>query len=492
MTFTYTFELVPARASRGRALDEILKFAKEAARDGVLSALSITDNAGGHPALSPTALGREIKDLGITPIIHFSCKDKNRNLIESQLFELDRHGLRHLLVLTGDYPRYGYNGIPKPVFDIDSVVVLQMITQMKAGYSLDPRAPCGGTRLPPMSFHPGCVVSPFKVLEGELMGQYIKLKRKIESGAQYVITQMGYDARKFQELIFFLRDEGLEIPVFGTVFLPTPALARAIHKGIVPGCTIPDDLLPRMESWQQGAAKRERLRFGARLMAILKGLGYSGAHISGPGLEHSDVQWMIEHAEKIGERWWDFLGEFLFSGHRQYFLYEKDEKTGLNSRKRAIHTKQALGFLDYLSYRFSLLCHEAFFEEGKGLYGPASAAFRGLSRAGLQGFLTFLEEAIKGPLYGCQMCGNCVLSEFAFLCPQSQCAKGLLNGPCGGSNQGWCEVWPGKRRCFYVRIFERLSALGQECEFMSRAIPPRDWEEWKSSSWQKVFSKKKS
>ena len=492
MTFSYTFELVPARASRGRALDEILRFAMEAAQEGLLSALSITDNAGGHPALSPTALGREIRELGITPIIHFSCKDKNRNLIESQLFELDRHGLRHLLVLTGDYPRYGYHGIPKPVFDIDSVIVLQMITQMKQGYSLDPRAPGGGMKLPPMDFHAGCVVSPFKVLQGELMGQYLKLKRKIESGARFVITQMGYDARKFQELIFFLEEEGLKIPVYGTVFLPTPALARAMHKGVVPGCTIPEDLLPKMVSWKHDTGKRERLIFGARLMAILKGLGYSGVHISGPGLEYSDIQWMIEHAEKIGEGWRDHLNDFLFPGHSYYFLYERNEKTGLNRRKKTNETKESVGLMEQLSYRFGILCHELFFEEGKWLYGPASASWRGLSKIGFQGLLTFFEEAIKGPLYGCQMCGNCVLSEFAFLCPQSQCAKGLLNGPCGGSNEGWCEVWPGKRRCFYVRIFERLSAIGRQCFFMSKVIPPRDWNEWKSSSWQKVFTKKKS
>jgi len=92
--FVITFELVPARASKGMAIDEILRFAGEAAAGGLISALSITDNAGGHPALTPRALGSEIKALGIDPIIHFSCKDKNRNLVESQLFVLDR-SLRH-------------------------------------------------------------------------------------------------------------------------------------------------------------------------------------------------------------------------------------------------------------------------------------------------------------------------------------------------------------------------------------------------------------
>jgi len=55
-SFVVTFELVPARASKGKAIDEILRFAREAADDGLISALSITDNAGGHPALTPRAL----------------------------------------------------------------------------------------------------------------------------------------------------------------------------------------------------------------------------------------------------------------------------------------------------------------------------------------------------------------------------------------------------------------------------------------------------
>lgn len=489
--FTYTFELVPARASRGKALDEILAFARAAAQDGRLEALSITDNAGGHPALSPTALGREIKALGITPIIHFSCKDKNRNLIESQLFELDRHGLWELLVLTGDYPRYGFKGIPKPVFDIDSVVVLQMITQMKNGYALNPQAPGGGTTLPPMAFRPGCVVSPFKRYEGELVGQYLKLKRKIDAGAEFVITQMGYDARKFQELLFFLEDNGCEVPVYGTVFLPTPGLAQAITKGVVPGCVIPDALLPRMNAWRSGE-KRERLEFGARLIAVLRGLGYSGVHISGPKLPYEDVAWMIERAEAIHKNWWDYVEEFNFPGLWDFYLYEKDTHTPLNSREKTRRKHTSLGLMEYLGYRTSSLVHELFFEKGKGLSRPFKALLMGIKRAGMEEAIVFTEEALKAPLFGCQMCGHCVLSEFAYLCPQSQCAKGLLNGPCGGSRDGWCEVWPGKKRCFYVRVYERLKALGHECEFLRRALPPRDWQDWKGSSWLKAFSEKNS
>lgn len=85
------------------------------------------------------------------------------------------------------------------------------------------------------------------------------------------------------------------------------------------------------------------------------------------------------------------------------------------------------------------------------------------------------------------MCGDCILSETAFLCPQSQCAKYLLNGPCGGSIDGWCEVYPGVKRCVYVRAYERLKSFNEEESLKYNIIPPRDWYLNRKSSWINYF-----
>jgi methylenetetrahydrofolate reductase (NADPH) len=77
--FVYTLELVPGRGARGKVLEETMRMAEKAIQGGKIHALSITDNAGGHPALFPNVLGREICGMGMNPIIHFTCKDKNRN-----------------------------------------------------------------------------------------------------------------------------------------------------------------------------------------------------------------------------------------------------------------------------------------------------------------------------------------------------------------------------------------------------------------------------
>lgn len=153
--FVYTLELVPGRGSRGKTQDEILRLAEQVARTRLVHALSVTDNPGGHPALSPDVIGLEISRLGIDPIIHFTCKDKNRNQIESILYSLDRVGISNLLLMTGDFPLYGFEGEAKPVYDLDSVQLLRFINKMNEGLEIDGKAPGGGVRLPATHFFQG-------------------------------------------------------------------------------------------------------------------------------------------------------------------------------------------------------------------------------------------------------------------------------------------------------------------------------------------------
>ncbi len=477
--FVYTFELVPARASRGRAIEHILEFARAAAADGLLSGVSITDNAGGHPALFPSTLGQEIRRLGLEAVIHFSCKDRNRNTIESQLLELDRAGLHNLLVLTGDYPRAGYFGNAKPVFDLDSVQALDFISRMNLGEA----------REHPFSFFPGCVVSPFKGLEAELVQQYAKLKKKIAAGARFVISQMGYDARKFHELKQFMDQEGLDLPLLGTVLLPDVRLARILHRGVVPGCVMPGRLLERYEKEYRRSEERGhrfRLEQGAKLVAILMGLGYDGAHISGPGLSYPDVSRVIRLAKELAPRWRSLVPEFLFPEEWGWWLFQEGE-LGLNGPERnPVTTGRSLGAGELIHLGGSRIIHWLAFEPGRGFHPIIARLAPSVGRGRMERAITWFEYWIKGQLYGCRHCGDCTLGHFAFLCPQSQCAKFLLNGPCGGSRDGWCEVWPGRRRCFYVRVYSRLSRPGRE-RFLEQLLPPRDWRLYDTASWLNFY-----
>ena len=180
------------RGSRGKSQEQVLRFAEEAAKGGLVHGLSVTDNPGGHPTLAPDVIGEEICKLGIDPIVHFTCKDKNRNQIESILYALDRIGVHNLLVMTGDFPLYGFQGKAKPVYDLDSIQLLRLIARMNQGLEIDDRAPGGGVGAPPTHTVKGCAISPFKQLESETMAQYFKLTKKVREGADFLITQVGF------------------------------------------------------------------------------------------------------------------------------------------------------------------------------------------------------------------------------------------------------------------------------------------------------------
>jgi len=117
-------------------------------------------------------------------------------------------------------------------------------------------------------------------------------------------------------------------------------------------------------------------------------------------------------------------------------------------------------------------------------------AFRPFKREPLgRRLLAALERAVKGPLFGCRMCGNCLLQETAFICPM-ECPKGIRNGPCGGSQPGRCYV-DETRPCIWYAIYERAFALGRE-EKLLEVLPPLDWEKTGTETWGDVVSQARS
>ncbi len=95
-----------------------------------------------------------------------------------------------------------------------------------------------------------------------------------------------------------------------------------------------------------------------------------------------------------------------------------------------------------------------------------------------------LERAIKGPLFGCRMCGNCLLQETAFICPM-ECPKGLRNGPCGGSTAEHCYVDP-TRPCIWYKIYSRAEKMGRTDRLLE-VFPPLDWDRVGSDQWIDLF-----
>lgn len=105
-----------------------------------------------------------------------------------------------------------------------------------------------------------------------------------------------------------------------------------------------------------------------------------------------------------------------------------------------------------------------------------------------QRILINTEKAIKGPLFGCRMCGNCLLQETAFICAM-ECPKGARNGPCGGSTVEHCYV-DETRPCMWYRIYDRAFKMGRE-EMLLEVLPPLDWDKVGTETWGDVLKQVK-
>jgi methylenetetrahydrofolate reductase (NADPH) len=270
--FLIGVELVSTRGSMAdRQTVEARSFATALSHCDDIDWVSITDNAGGNPQLSPMALGKPILYAGKEVLIHLSCKDFNRNGLESAAWELASEGFHNILALSGDYPAAGFNGRGRAVFDIDSIGLLTMLGEMNRGLS---RPRLGS--LQATNFFAGAVATNFKRHENEVVPQLFKLDKKIECGAKFIISQIGFDARKSHELICYVRDR---VPVIGNVYLLGAAVARFFRKKIIPGVVISDALAEQCERYADSPDFFTEL--AAKQLAIFRGLGFAGGYLGG-------------------------------------------------------------------------------------------------------------------------------------------------------------------------------------------------------------------
>ena len=487
--FIVTCELVPGRGFTGRAIEQIIEFGQKlAASDLPIHAVSITDNPGGNPALSPDALGRELLDMGVEPLVHFSCRDANRNLIESRACALARGGLNNLFLVTGDYPAGGHEGTARPVFDFDAVQALRLLKQMNGGLEVPGRKPGTVDRLPETAFLLGCAVSPFKRHEAELMAQFFKLEKKIAAGADFIVPQLGYDVRKFAEIVKYMRYRGLDVPVLGNVYALTKTVAGMMNKGLVPGCVVTDELLASIAEDVKAADKGKgaKLERAAQLMAIFRGMKFHGVHLGGFGLTFEDVEQILRRSEEIGENWREHIPRFLHAQPGEFYLFPDDpELTFAEDKCRPVETKKKLVLSP--NFHVSRAYHYCVFTEGKLLYRLTRWIYKHLDRHPIPGKIGyFFERQIKRLLFDCQECGDCALFDVAYLCPMSHCAKNQRNGACGGSRDGQCEVYDDKP-CVWTLAYDRFSAMGKLDSLRTEYVPPVNYTLLRTSSWANYF-----
>ena len=162
-----------------------------------LAAITLPQSPGGVANIEPASVisRMQAKGLldGLDVVPHVTCKDMNGDAIVSSLMSLKSSGVESLLALTGDKPVKAAG-----VFELESLGLLRLIRRINrdAYIQANPRS-LGAVH----QFFPGAAVSPFKYTEASQMQQYYKMEKKVACGAEFLITQVGWDWKKSVELL---------------------------------------------------------------------------------------------------------------------------------------------------------------------------------------------------------------------------------------------------------------------------------------------------
>jgi methylenetetrahydrofolate reductase (NADPH) len=272
-----------------------------------------------------------------------------------------------------------------------------------------------------------------------------------------------------------------------SIYVLSYPVAKAMHGNNIPGCVVTSKLLAQIaaEFESKDKGKQARLDRAAKMVAIVKGMGYKGAYISGQGLPFESVEYIAAKGNELAPKWMDLLPEFDYPQEGGFYFYERHPETGLNTSKRAVRSQKPGRPPVFL---LSRVVHALAFEPGSPFFKPIRKMMRFIdSSRPLYAMLHFKERLSKGMLYSCKDCGDCALFDAAYLCPVSQCPKDQRNAPCGGSYQGWCEVYPDTMQCIWVRAYLRLKSQGKEDDIGKTIIPPCNWELRQTSSWINYF-----
>jgi len=483
--FAIIAEYVPWRASSSvERAAWTLGTANALARHARVSAISITDGAGGRAAVSPLQIAAHFADLAPDVVLNCASRGRTREDVEATAREIAALGLRNILCISGDYPANGSAGLPTPHFELDSTGQLSLLT------SLDVRP----------SLFAGAVVNAHKRYEREQMPQYHKLALKITSGAGFIVRQLGYDARKDDELVRYLRMRRCDVPLLASIYILSIGAARQFHAGAVPGCVVTDDLLALAERQARSPdhGRAFFLELAAKQIAIARGLGYRGVVLGGHRSADEFLR-VLELADRFGTDDWRSCAKTIqFSWPDSFHYFEPDPATGLNldalDREYAAscspNGRAAARGSAARAYQVKRLVHDVLFAPEAPGFPFGTALYRGAERMQLTRPLRVIERTVKVPMFGCVDCGDCSLAQSAYLCPLSQCPKGQRNGPCGGTRDGRCEV--DGRECLWARVYDCLKPFGVEDELASRPPVIADAALRNTSGWANHFLERDS
>ena len=268
--FVVTAEINPPDSSDAAAV-----LARVQPLTGVLDAVHISDNSLASPHMCGLAMAALIERIGVETILHMTCRDRNRNMLQADLLGAAALGIKNVLCLTGDHPAISDHPAAKPVFDLDAVSWIDTARHLRdeatllSGRRLDvaPNVLIGAGAEPtaaPLEFRPH------------------RLAAKVAAGIDFAVTQVVYDMALFADFMHKVRDLGLEKKIYILVSvgaLAGPTMARGMNNA-TPGVVVPEHVIKRLDGIPKGKRWEEGLRICVEQIEQLKEMpGISGIDI---------------------------------------------------------------------------------------------------------------------------------------------------------------------------------------------------------------------
>jgi methylenetetrahydrofolate reductase (NADPH) len=278
--FAVTAELGPPKGADRRVIEEKAQVLK-----GWADAVNVTDNQTAVTRMSSLAACAILAGLGLDPVFQITCRDRNRLALQSDVLGAYALGIRNVLCLTGDHQSFGNHPQAKGVFDIDSIHLITAVRMMRDEGRFLSGDELVGER--PAIFI-GAVENPFAP---PYEYRAMRLKKKVEAGAQFIQTQIVYNLARFREFVQRVGDLGLLNRLYilaGVSPIKTLGAAKYMRDN-VPGLDVPDELVTRMETVGKGledkqarsqAWRREGIKICVELIQQLREIkGVAGVHI---------------------------------------------------------------------------------------------------------------------------------------------------------------------------------------------------------------------
>lgn len=269
--FVITAEVTPPVS-----FDRADLMAKALPLKGLADAVNLTDGAGARPHLSAVMAAAMLVQEGIEPILQFTCRDRNRIALQSDLIAAAAAGVRNLLVLRGDDPSAGDQPDAKPVFDLDARQLLETARRLRDSGEL----PSGRKVAGKAEFFLGGADSPIDPPAGwEPKG----LAAKIDAGAQFVQTQFCMDAQIVRRYLARLAEYGItdKLSILIGIAPLRSAKSALWMKEKLFGTIIPDALVARMEAASDPVAEGRAICVDL-IAELCDTPGVAGVHIMAP------------------------------------------------------------------------------------------------------------------------------------------------------------------------------------------------------------------